>query len=122
MMESVKRKEQCERLSYVLIFRLVQKFGKKHLDKISFFVEELLNSRTNITAEDIDKLEKEVRQAVILRSARGVSNTGTAPEEDHSTSSQAQVSCSIASCEEESLQQSDNITMLPETLPLFYHF
>lgn len=77
ILEREKLKEKTERLSYVLIFRLCQKFGSKNMAIITFFVEELLGSKTQITSDDINALEKEVWQAIRLKTEPATESNST---------------------------------------------
>ena len=66
-MDHEKNKEKKERIQAVLIQRLSAKYGAKHLQMISFLVEEFMQSHDELTSSDLNILEKEVQNAVRLR-------------------------------------------------------
>ena len=64
ILQKEKNKERRERISYVLIQRLATKFGTKYLGLIGFFVEEFFSTHEEITSQDVDTLEGEIRNAI----------------------------------------------------------
>ena len=64
MLQKEKNKERRERISYVLIQRLAAKFGNRYLGLIGFFVEEFFSTHDEITSNDVDVLEREIRNAI----------------------------------------------------------
>lgn len=67
ILDHEKNKEKKERIQAVLIQRLSAKYGAKHLQMISFLVEEFMQSHDELTSSDLNILEKEVQNAVRLR-------------------------------------------------------